>query len=135
VWRRPDGTLVDITPKTNHAARIVFLPDPERAYDFAANRRTDNKRKSLCADPDILEFFEFERQVFEYEEANTIAGGLDFRVDAAVYYPLQLRKQAALMRLFGKYLRPSDLCVCWNGQRARDCHLPQIRAIASAMLT
>ena len=33
VWRRPDGSLLDVTPQTGDPERILFLPDPDAVYD------------------------------------------------------------------------------------------------------
>ncbi len=33
VWRRPDGSLLDVTPQLGEPERILFLPDPEAVYD------------------------------------------------------------------------------------------------------
>jgi hypothetical protein len=40
VWRRPDGSLLDVTPQAGDPPRILFLPDPDAVYDpstFRAN--------------------------------------------------------------------------------------------------
>jgi hypothetical protein len=39
VWRRPDGSLLDVTRQLGDPERILFLPDPEKIYDPAAYRR------------------------------------------------------------------------------------------------
>lgn len=33
VWRRPDGTLLDVTPQLGDPERVLFLPDPGAIYD------------------------------------------------------------------------------------------------------
>lgn len=44
VWRRPDGEIVDLTPRSIEIEAITFLPDPERKY---RGRQIDNIRKPL----------------------------------------------------------------------------------------
>ena len=39
VWRRPDGSLLDVTPQLGDPPRILFLPDPDKVYDPATYRR------------------------------------------------------------------------------------------------
>lgn len=39
VWRRPDGSLLDVTPQLGNPERILFLPDPEAVYDSDTYRR------------------------------------------------------------------------------------------------
>ncbi|MEZ0243481.1 MAG: hypothetical protein ACAH11_08915 [Sphingomonas sp.] len=33
VWRRPDGSLLDVTPQLGDPERILFLPDRQAVYD------------------------------------------------------------------------------------------------------
>ena len=105
VWETPDGTLVDITPKANRSQRIVFLPDPERVYDFEMNRRIDNIRKALRGDSDIKDLFAAEKHIFEYEEANTIKGSLRIGGDLQEYYSFRRDKDLIFTKLIKKYLR------------------------------
>lgn len=39
VWRRPDGSLLDVTPQLGDPERILFLPDPDKVYDPSTYRR------------------------------------------------------------------------------------------------
>jgi hypothetical protein len=38
IWRRPDGTLIDVTPMLYGQRRILFLSDPEAVFDPARYR-------------------------------------------------------------------------------------------------
>ena len=33
VWRRPDGVLIDVTPRADHPKKILFLPDSRLVWD------------------------------------------------------------------------------------------------------
>jgi len=44
VWQRPDGSLVDITPREQYFPSILFLPDPQKMY---RGRQVDNVRRPL----------------------------------------------------------------------------------------
>jgi SEC-C motif len=33
VWRRPDGELLDVTPRTDGLSKILFLPDSKAVWD------------------------------------------------------------------------------------------------------
>jgi len=48
VWRRPDGSLQDVTPRKDGHARIVFLPDSKRVWD---GDDVDNRRMMLHERP------------------------------------------------------------------------------------
>ncbi|MEI9928558.1 MAG: hypothetical protein WDN44_13745 [Sphingomonas sp.] len=39
VWRRPDGSLLDVTPQLGTPERILFLPDDAAVYDPITYRR------------------------------------------------------------------------------------------------
>lgn len=39
VWRRPDGSLLDVTPQAGDPPRTLFLPDPLAPYDPTTFRR------------------------------------------------------------------------------------------------
>ncbi|HEX8301936.1 hypothetical protein [Sphingomonas sp.] len=39
VWRRADGSLVDVTPQLGDPPHTLFLPDPDAVYDPATYRR------------------------------------------------------------------------------------------------
>ena len=36
VWRRPDGSLVDVTPRAESQTQILFLPDSKRVWEGEA---------------------------------------------------------------------------------------------------
>lgn len=48
VWRDPQGSLIDVTPKRRPSARVLFLADPSRPVD---GRQVSNLRRPLAADP------------------------------------------------------------------------------------
>lgn len=62
VWQRPDGVIVDITPRPVYFPSILFLPDPERQY---VGRQVDNVRKPLVQDKDVVRFLHLCRRRFE----------------------------------------------------------------------
>jgi hypothetical protein len=65
VWKCPDGTMVDITPKRISVDRILFLPDPHRHYE---GRQVDNIRKPISNDPLIKQFLALAEE--RYRETN-----------------------------------------------------------------
>jgi hypothetical protein len=54
VWRNRRGELIDVSPQINGARRILFLPDPEAAYDPLEHR--SNILRPASDDPLALEF-------------------------------------------------------------------------------
>jgi|GEM_PF-509358 len=133
VWREPGGNLVDITPKANGAERILFIADPAKPYDYENNRRLMNICKALKPDPLIEAVFTAERELFEFEEANTVPGTLVVNGDADQYHGLLLVKEYQLAVLAQKYLRGSQPCPCRSGNKVRDCHGPDFQQMIAAV--
>jgi hypothetical protein len=85
VYRRSDGSLVDITPGTTK--RVLFLPDPSAVYEFGTTKQTDNVRVPLINDPRL------DRILALYSERTSLmnsVGGIGGQVtlegDSAVRY-------------------------------------------------
>jgi len=53
VWRRPDGSLLDVSKKADNEKRILFVPDQTRTFKGA---RRPGMRHALVNDLNILEF-------------------------------------------------------------------------------
>jgi len=87
VWRQPNGTLLDITPKVFPMPRILFLPDPVRTYK---GRQVNNIRKPLDRDPAIKRFCELYTLI--YRELNK--GELAYYHGPMVASPLVQRYKA-----------------------------------------
>jgi len=66
VWKQPDGSFLDITPKSLPIPRVLFVPDPKRAYH---GRQIDNIRLPLCNDKAVKRFCEVSALIFK--ELNT----------------------------------------------------------------
>lgn len=60
VWRRPDGSLLDVTPQLGDPARILFLPDPEAVFDPTTYRR--NVMAPDAGNPLAAEYIDLARQ-------------------------------------------------------------------------
>jgi len=53
LWRQPDGTLQDITPRPLGVRTILFLPDHARVFD---GRRVNSIRRPISKDPTVSSF-------------------------------------------------------------------------------
>lgn len=71
VWRRPDGSLLDVTPQAGDPPRILFLPDPEAVYDPSTFR------------PNVMAPDAGNRQAVEYIELVKQRGA----ITRAYWYP------------------------------------------------
>ena len=62
VWQRPDGQIVDISPRPFYFPSIIFLPDSKRQY---VGRQVDNIRKPLVRDQHVIRFLYLSHRRFE----------------------------------------------------------------------
>jgi hypothetical protein len=121
VWRRPDGTTVDITPHSNNETSVLFLPDPTAVYDFINNKRRNNIRKALKSDLDIKALFEAETTIWEYEEACSVPGTREMSIDPRKHSRLSMEKDLVLFKLIDRYWTKSAACYCGSGAKFSSC--------------
>lgn len=122
VWIRPDGTLLDITPKQNSAQRILFIPDPDKVYDHTNHRRFDNVRRALVRDRDVSAFLENGRRLYELMEASSEGTGRTAYVDPVELERLQEHGADLFIRIFERHAGKNAPCLCGNGRKFKKCH-------------
>lgn len=119
IWRTPDGRGIDVTPPVDGVQRILFLPDPERVYDYAGERRLDNVRKALTNDPDVREFLALAAKLTTLIEDNS--KGLVVSVPREQLAALYHRQQHHYRAMLRKFLGRNDPCPCGSGQKYKKC--------------
>jgi hypothetical protein len=62
VWEKPNGGLVDITPKQRETQQVFFLNDPYLKYE---GRQLDNVRKPIKKAPLLFEYLKTFEAEFE----------------------------------------------------------------------
>lgn len=122
IWQAPDGQLVDVTPKPGGEHRILFLPEPQKTYDYLTHRRIDNIRKALVKDRNVYEFLEIGHDIFKLVEEGSKNSGLHATIAADELLSLQLRHDHLLEKIISKYIRPNDRCPCGSGKKYKICH-------------
>lgn len=72
IWQRPDGSLVDITPREgdNGLTDVLFLPDPTRKYE---GRQVMPRYQPLTENPDVLRLIELQHQFFRKTNEGDLA--------------------------------------------------------------
>lgn len=94
VWERPDGALVDVTPRKQPLNRHLFLPDAKRVYEGVTVKSVF---KALSKDPRIREFFALTDALVslreEIDEAD-VAGSID-KSNEALKLKYQMNQLAA----------------------------------------
>ncbi|TPD98478.1 zinc chelation protein SecC [Stenotrophomonas maltophilia] len=125
VWVSPAGELIDITPKPEGEARILFVPDPSRRYEGVA---IDNVRRSLRDDQLIRHFIQVSeaivrvmnrgKRAFQYGEVSVPVGEIQ---------PL-LQARDFLGQSLGAGLREHTPCLCGSGSKYKRCHGVRVEA-------
>jgi hypothetical protein len=129
--------VVDITPRAAGERRILFLPDPERTFDFDTRRRLINIKRSLGLFPEAQVWIDANDRAQRFLEANSIGAGI--RMDPKAFLKVAADvsvAQARLTRAFsatGKptlHQKPNERCACGSTRKFKKCCDPryQMRA-------
>jgi len=118
VWRRPDGALLDVTPMRSHEARILFVRDDRRTFDFEGMWRRDNVRHALAADALVVDFLDAAAGWVSFQGEQADGTMVGYREREATLVSRYRQLQAALYR---KYLRDNDTCPCDSGREVERC--------------
>ena len=124
VWRSPDGTLLDVTPKADGERRILFIPDPNRTFQ---NENIDNVRLALSDDPAV------NRMIAMNEELSILRRKYNVGTGES---KIPMREVLAIQRKYSEPTQPplrsaitvgrNDRCPCGSGKKFKRCHgIPQ----------
>jgi len=125
VWRAPNGSLLDVTPKKSPTQKILFLPDPSRPYE---GRQVNNVRMPVSRSPAVLEFLRVSDAEYEFMNRGERAvqhGYIKVQgAEAQEYAEIQRIKTQCFLEMLR--LKPSvnayDPCPCGSGQKVKWCH-------------
>ena len=127
LWRRTDGARVEATPRDPHEDIVLFLPDPERVFDFQTRRRLDNRRQALRSNRAVRTYLKLAARRVEIEEAH--------KQGVAVSLPPNEHREisetlGAMDRLYDVMaswsiarLGRNDSCLCGSGHKYKHCCL------------
>jgi hypothetical protein len=101
IWERPDGVLIDITPKKEKGTHIVFVHDANANYN---GHQIDNIRKPLTNDPDTAKYIALFEEYFRLTNEGELAGqhGL-ITLDSKEFAALANQLMTVESRLISKY--------------------------------
>lgn len=105
-WRSPDGKLIDITPKADGEAEILFLPDQRHQWSGWA---VPCRRKARRTDPMLAQFISVMDQIARIQ-SKYLAGQPVSPIDANRLIGLQRRASnlmLAVSRSWGNSRRPA----------------------------
>ena len=123
VWRNPAGELCDVTPLVNGEARILFLPDPGRAFE---GKQVNSIRKPLSTNPDVAAFIAVADAEFELGnrgERDRQGGQITLEGDEAEEWIALQRKRRELLPRLLKVSPPgrNEACDCGSGRKFKHC--------------
>jgi len=127
VWEK-DGALTDITPHVNGERRILFLPDPARAYDFVTQKRLINIKKSLGELASVDGWIAATDRLHRNIEANSV--GNQFTLERSYLSAMGQEIRNALGLVFvdlAKTTAPNSPCFCTSGRKFKKCCGPLIQ--------
>lgn len=120
VWVAPDGSWVDVTPRSDAEHTVLFVADPKRVFD---GRAIDSVRVALRDDPRIHEYIGLAKRRFEI-----LSRGKRTSIPATVAIPreeiapVSLRMEALYTELAEPSAGRNDPCPCGSGKKYKKCH-------------
>jgi uncharacterized protein YecA (UPF0149 family) len=114
VWVDPNGALVDITPKADREARVLFIPDPNRVYE---NVPIDNVRVILSNKPAFLNAIRAQEQFAKLRIKYNV-DGREARIPVSELQALGLTNEPAFRKKTGR----NEPCPCGSGKKFKLCH-------------
>jgi hypothetical protein len=104
VWRKPDGTFVDPTPRKDGEPVVLFLPDPAAVID---RWQKDNVRMPLQHRREILDFIEIEERIHRETNRGSEAQSSEFTV-TPLFEHLKDEERRIFQRLVRRFGPPPE---------------------------
>jgi hypothetical protein len=123
VWRKPDGSLVDITPKDDREIhRILFVEDKVRKYSAT---QTDNVRINITGNGLIDDLIEVEKAKYRFlnkDGRQNIIGEVMMVGDDALLWQSILNLSSLLEQSHFAGGNINSSCFCGSGRTYNGCH-------------
>jgi len=118
VWIDPGGELIDVTPTQKGETEILFLPDPEEAFDENALVRRNNIRLAEYDHPVIHEYLTHVEALKQYEESCTNPNNpREMILDRDIYESMRSKIAALELRMLALIPGRNSLCCCGSGKK------------------
>ncbi len=119
VWRRPDGSLLDVTARNDAESRVLFVPDPVLRF---AGQSINNVRVPLRDDALVREWIELHDAKFEVLNQGTRATQFGpVSVPKSEIEPLIRRMLEVEPALVAAMPAKSNPCCCGSGKKFKRC--------------
>jgi hypothetical protein len=122
VWKTPTGELIDVTPKKDGEAKILFLPDPIRVFDEDTYNRLDNIRLAVSPHPSVQAFLDSAAELQKYkEECSDPLNPKLMRIDTYKLKCYETNMAKAEMAMMHLPIGRNDPCRCGSGVKFKKC--------------
>ncbi len=124
VWEK-DGKVLDITPREDGESEVLFLPDPERTYDFDRESRIDNQRFPIAQSLNVLRLLSAYAERSIMIEENSI--GRVSNMNAGDFEQVQqkiINTSAHVLLELATKTRRNATCICSSGRKFKKCCQP-----------
>jgi len=121
VWKSPQGTLVDITPKSKPISRILFIPDCNSNYDGA---QRNNIRLNVSGNRLVDDFIRTSNAIHNLMNKGQRAyqRECDLSDDEALTYQLLMNIKDMILKMAVAGKNINTLCICGSGKKYQFCH-------------
>lgn len=121
IWQK-DNELVDITPHVEGEQTVLFLPDPNRVYDYVGLKRIINVKRSLGMFPSVERWIDASEAFQQAVEDNSIGSQAFFDRAQIVYLESEFRNALASVFVdLATNTKVNDTCFCTSGRKFKKC--------------
>lgn len=121
VWKSPDGTFKDITPKSENIRRILFIPDSKAKYNGALR---NNIRLNISGNKLVDDFIRICNAIYKLTNKGERAYKNKIRLsneESDVHQMLNKVKELVSTMINNGSSRNSP-CICGSGDKYKHCH-------------
>ncbi|WP_339483160.1 YecA family protein [Pseudomonas sivasensis] len=130
VWRDPNGSLHEITPKVDGDQVIVFLPDPSRTYQ---GRRIDSIRHAASANQILADFIHLCEATFRRFGQTPSGTALEGK-EADLYKSSEMAR-TFMVDVINNGANRNAACLCGSGERYKRCHEHKLRRLIDGLFS
>lgn len=116
------GTFVDITPHVHNEPAVLFLPDPQRAYDYKGQKRLINVKRSLGQFKSVDAWIAASDTMQQAMEDNSVGNEIRMSRDLLKRLWENARMaQAQVLVDLAASTKVNDPCFCSSGKKFKKC--------------
>lgn len=127
VWKSPDGTLIDVSPKVDGEKLTLFVPDESLKIP---STKVDNIRTAIAKGEVVRDYIKALEIFFRFTNREQPNGGAPF----TQYHGSKLHDAIRILkRMLKKGRAPKGKCVCGSHLSYKDCHREDVKSTIEEM--